>query len=776
MKIEVGVREIAYFLYASGDLSQDFFSNTSAIEGTKCHQFLQRKYNEQSQKEFFIKNNVKINDDEIELTGRIDGVLNENSEIIIEEIKSTRLNLDFIDLNYHNEHLAQLKLYGYMYMDLYELTSIKLRLTYINISSYKTKTFDLLFSYDELKDFFYESIIKYIEWINIVEEKKKDRIDTLKEIKFPFDSIRMGQRDMMKASYYTLSHNQILYTIAPTGIGKTMASIFSGLKALKNEREKLFYLTGKSTGKKVAEESLKLLIDKGLKIKGITITAKAKSCLNDCLVCDPLKCEYAKGYFNRLREALEYAYNAYNMYTPSIIFEVAKTYKICPFEFSLDLSELCDVIICDYNYIFDPKAHLIRYFDDSMYKPKLLIDEAHNLVSRARDMYSKTLSFKRINTLLDIMPKLNNIIYDDIEELDKIFVKYHKLMVEGQYYNKYFDNNIYDVLLNIRQKLEMILSEDNVLRRDEISLIYYEILDFLNIADIYSEAHRFILEEAKDDIILQIVCLDAREYTYDTIKNKANGCHLFSATMTPINYYMELITKNEGKHMQLKSPFDPKNLDVIIDDKISTKYKDRERTIYDVIDLTKTLLNTKKGNYIIFFPSYQYMEMFLNNFDISEYSIIIQNKDLKEENRLQIFEEFKNTKINHLGAFVLGGAFSEGLDFVGDLLKGVIIVGVGVPKICLVNNLEKEYFDDLFGKGYDFSYTYPGFSKVIQAAGRVIRSESDKGIVLLIDERYSFNTYKNLMPEHWIQKTKVNNSLELKNEIKKFYKEDSNEL
>lgn len=301
-----------------------------------------------------------------------------------------------------------------------------------------------------------------------------------------------------------------------------------------------------------------------------------------------------KGYFNRLREALEYAYNAYNMYTPSIIFEVAKTYKICPFEFSLDLSELCDVIICDYNYIFDPKAHLIRYFDDSMYKPKLLIDEAHNLVSRARDMYSKTLSFKRINTLLDIMPKLNTIIYDDIEELDKIFIKYHKLMVEGQYYNKYFDNNIYDVLLNIRQKLEMILSEDNVLRRDEVSLIYYEILDFLNIADIYSEAHRFILEEAKDDIILQIVCLDAREYTYDTIKNKANGCHLFSATMTPINYYMELITKNEGKHMQLKSPFDPKNLDVIIDDKISTKYKDREKTIYDVIDLTKTLLNEKK--------------------------------------------------------------------------------------------------------------------------------------------------------------------------------------
>ncbi len=246
---------------------------------------------------------------------------------------------------------------------------------------------------------------------------------------------------------------------------------------------------------------------------------------------------------------------------------------------------------------------------------------------------------------------------------------------------------------------------------------------------------------------------------------------MFSATMTPINYYMELLTKNEGKYMNLKSPFDPLNLDVIIDDKISTKYKDREKTIKSIVDLTKTLLNTKKGNYIIFFPSYQYMDLFLNNFDIDDYSIIIQNKDLKEENRIQIFEQFKDTKTPHLGLFVLGGAFSEGLDFIGDLLKGVIIVGVGVPKINIVNNLEKEYFDELFGKGYDFSYTYPGFTKVIQAAGRVIRSESDRGIVLLIDERYSYNIYKGLMPEHWIRKTKISNEEELEKEIIDFYKE-----
>ncbi len=776
MKIVVGVREIAYFLYASGDLSQDFFSNTSALEGTKCHQFLQKQYNDKSQKEFFIKNVIKVNDDEIELSGRIDGLLKEDVGIVLEEIKSTRLKLDFIDIEYHKEHLAQLKLYGYMYMDLYELQEIRLRLTYINISSYKTKSFDLIFNIDELKDFFYESINRYVDWINIVEEKKKDRIDTIKQIKFPYDKIRNGQMDMMKASYYTLSHKEILYTIAPTGIGKTMASIFSGLKALKNDREKLFYLTGKSTGKKVAEESLKLLIDRGLKIKGISITAKAKSCLNDTKVCDPEKCIYAKGYFNRLREALEYAYNSYDLYTSTIIYEIAKKYRICPFEFSLDLSELSDVIICDYNYIFDPKAHLIRYFDDSMYKVKVLIDEAHNLVSRARDMYSKSLSFKRLNELLEIMPSLTNLIYDDITSLDEIFNKYHKIMVESIYYNNLLDNNIYDVILNIKQKLEIVLSDEKTEKRDEISLIYYEILDFINIADIYSEAHRFIIEETSFDVIIRIVCLDAREYTYNIIKNKIGGCHLFSATMTPINYYMELLTKSEGKYINLKSPFNPLNLDVIINDKISTKYKDREKTISNIVELTKTLLNTNKGNYIIFFPSYQYMELFLNNFMIDDYLLIIQNKDLKEENRIQIFEQFKDTKTPHLGLFVLGGAFSEGLDFTGDLLKGVIIVGVGIPKLNIVNNLEKEYFDNLFGKGYDFSYTYPGFTKVIQAAGRVIRSESDRGIVLLIDERYSYNIYKSLMPEHWVQKTKVCDSLELEKEIKRFYEEDSSEL
>jgi len=775
MKRSIGVREIAYFLYASGDLSSDFFSNASGRDGIMAHQYLQHKYKAEDIKEYFIKSNTVIDDYEIELSGRIDGVLKDSGETILEEIKSTRLNLTDIDIDYHREHLAQLKLYGYMYCDAEDLPSIKLRLTYINTRSYETIYFDILISRDELSEFYYDSLRKYIDWLNIIEEKRKDRIDTIKSISFPYDKIRDGQRDMMKASYYTLSHKNILYAIAPTGIGKTMATIFSGLKSMKADREKLFYLTGKSTGKRVAEESLRLLIDKGLKVKALSLTSKAKSCLNDTTVCDPLKCKYAKGYFDRLQEALVYAYNSYNLFTPDIIKELAKEYNICPFEFSLDLSELCDVIICDYNYVFDPKAHLIRYFDDSLYKPKILIDEAHNLVSRARDMYSAELVFSNIINLYNLLKDKGHLIYEDILRLEDMLKGYEKLMIDQNiYYSSLFDNNLYDIFRSIRERVELILQNDeHIDNRNEISLIYFDIVGFLNIADIYSEAHRFIVEENKGDYTIKISCLDAREYTYNIIKNKVEGCVLFSATLYPINYYMELITKGDGKYMTLKSPFDPANLNILIDPKVSTRYKDREKTIDDIIADANVVLNTNKGNYIIFFPSYKYMELFMEGFKNDEYQIIAQESDLSEEKRIQIFEAFKDTKTPHLGLFVLGGSFSEGMDFIGDLLKGVIIVGVGLPQVNLINNLEKDYFDNLFGQGFDYAYTYPGFTKVIQAAGRVIRSESDRGIVLLIDERYLYNIYKGLMPEHWKNKRYIESPFALKDDLVSFFNEEN---
>ena len=657
-----------------------------------------------------------------------------------------------------------------MYCDINKRDYIDLRLTYINIRTYQTVSFEDRYSVDELYEFFHESIIKYMDWLYLIEENKNYRIDTIKSIKFPFDKIRDGQRDLMKASYYTLSNNKILYAIAPTGIGKTIANIFSGIKALKNDKDKLFYLTGKSIGKTMAEDSLRLLINKGLKVKVLSLTAKAKSCFLETPVCDPAKCMYAKGYYDRLQEALLYAYNSYDLYTRETVFGIAKEFQICPFEFQLDLSELCDVIICDYNYVFDPSAHLIRYFDDTIYKPKILIDEAHNLVNRAKDMYSASINYSKLIELYNLLGSNGNKIYGDLVSFEEILDKYRNIMIDNVYYSNNLDLNIYDILKYISIKTEELLSSDEQLdNRIEISIIYFDIMNFLNISDIYSDAHRFLIEEENGDLIIKIQCLDAREFTYNIIKNKVNGTVLFSATMYPINYYMELITKGEGKYLQLASPFNPNNLKVLIDERISTKYKNRENTILDIIKDTNDVINYNKGNYIIYFSSYKYMELFLKEFKNDDYNLIIQESNLSEERKMQIFEEFKNTNINHLGLFVLGGSFSEGLDFVGDLLKGVIIVGVGIPQVNLINNLQMDYFDDLFKEGYDFAYTYPGFSKVIQAAGRVIRSENDKGIVLLIDERYRQGIYKRLMPSHWKNKTNIKNEDELIKELETFF-------
>lgn len=771
MKRSIGVREIAYFLYSSGDLSSDFFSNARALDGKKAHDYLQKRYNAESKKEYFITKIIEDCDDSLELSGFIDGVLYDDGRIILEEIKSTRLSLDDINLDYHQEHLAQLKLYGYMYGDISMLDTVNLRLTYINIATYNTKSFDLSISLSELESFFYLSVNKYLDWLNILEEKGKERIESIKGIKFPYDNLRDGQKEMIKAAYYALTHKDILYSIAPTGIGKTMASMFAGLKSMKAQNDKLFYLTCKTTGKDIAISSAKILIDKGLKIKALALTSKSKMCLNNSKRCDPDVCPYAKGFFNRLKTAFLDIYNDNFMFDDRLILEYSKLHKICPFEFSLYISEYCDLIICDYNYVFDPNAHLIRYFDDNKYKPRLLIDEAHNLVSRAKDMYSSDLNIKDIEHICKIMLEYDKTIFKVYESIKSIINKYSELLnEENEYYSIMLDIGLYNLLYSLKSRCDDIFSKyQSMENRVEALEWYFNIKDFLDAADFYSDAHRFMIKKENDSYIMSIKCLDAKEFTYDIIKNCVYGTVFFSATMYPIEYYMDLLTKGEGRYLTLDSPFNPDNLKVIINDRISTKYKDRERTILDIVKAVEDAVSVSSGNYIVFFPSYIYLELFLYNIDASKYNLVIQRRDMTDADKFNMFEIFKDTSKPHLGLFVLGGSFSEGMDFIGDILKGVIIVGVGIPQVNLVNNLLKDYFEDEFNMGYDYAYTYPGFNKVIQAVGRVIRSESDRGIALLIDERYQYNKYRQLMPKHW---KNITNKANIKKEIKDFFGEE----
>lgn len=776
MKKTIAIKEIAQFLYSSGDLTSEFFSNNRLLDGTKAHQHLQKQYNEESKKEYYVKYNMNFEEDEITVHGYIDGVLKEDGETILQEIKSTEENLDKIDFDYHHEHLAQLKLYAFIYADAYEMKETHLRLTYITVDEYKTKDLEIVISYPELKEFFNESIKKYYEWLRILEDASNIKMDSLKNIEFPFENKRPGQQELMKATYMTLSTNSILYAIAPTGIGKTMATMFSALKSITKPKEKLFYLTAKTTGRNVALESIKLLKSKGLNLKSIIISSKAKSCLLGSEHCDPEKCPFAKGYFNRLRTAIEDIYNNESIFTYDVIKSYALKHRICAFEFSLDLSYFCDILICDYNYVFDPKAHLIRYFDDSEYEPKILCDEAHNLVERSKEMYSAYLDSNIPSFLEDLVCKYDKTITRVVRSFYQSLEEYEKLVNEDLfYYSNFLDDTIIMLLRQIVNKTETVLSEkEDIKSREDILIYYFAIKDFVDTSEYFGSDHIYIVKKLEEGRYnLSIKCCDASEYVYDTIKNKTKGVVFFSATLFPTKYYMDLLTKGNGKYISLPSPFPQENLKLIVKDNVSTKYKDREHTIDDIISTIKVLINSKPGNYIVFFPSYKYIELVTNKLDYEGIDYIAQKIAMTDFEREQIFNEFKDTSKPHLGLFVMGGSFSEGVDFVGDLLNGVIIVGVGLPQINVENNLLKEFFDEKYGEGFDYAYTYPGFNKVVQAAGRVIRTEKDRGVVILLDERYKTWLYKSLMPKEWSHSTRINSCRAIESSLISFFNKNN---
>lgn len=767
---KIAIKELAYFVCASGNLTNEYFSNKDLRMGTKCHDYLQSKYNEDSMAEVYIKEKITYMQEEYLLHGFIDGVLDINGEKIIEEIKSTTEDLDCITEEYHKEHLAQLKLYAYLYSIQNNMELIHVRLTYISIVDYETKSFDSLISQEELENFFFKVLEEYISFIKMMDHAESIKEKTIEEMEFPFKEKRHGQKELMKAVYDTLNNEDILYAIAPTGIGKTMATMFSGLKSLK-KNDKLFYLTAKGSGKNAPLDAIKLLSKNGLKIKTIDITAKNKICNKGSKSCTPEECPFALGYFDRLKDATIEIFDEYDIYDMDTILKIANKHNICAFEFSLYLSYFCDVIIADYNYGFDPHAHLIRYFDDDTYNPKILVDEAHNLIQRSKDMYSAKITTEDLRSLRRSLTGLKPSIRGEANKSIEALEKYMDLLTE----NALICQNTMDLdfnvfLKNLSNKCDECFKENKKIKnKDEAIEVYYKILSFLNVADIYGENHKTLIKLEDDIISIEYYCLDASEYILDTIKSSMHGIVFFSATLYPLEYHSNLITHGEGKYIELQSPFDPMNLDIIINNKISTKYKNRINTLDEIIETIDSIASVKPGNYIVFFPSYQYMNMVIDSISNTDYEIIIQKNSMKDKEKNEIIDKFKNTKNTKFGFFVMGGAFSEGIDLIGDALNGVIIVGVGLPMVCSENDILKDHFQLEYGKGFEYAYQYPGFTKVIQAVGRVIRDKKDMGIAILMDERFTYSSYLALFPPHWKNKKVITNTYLLKKELLSFY-------
>lgn len=770
MEFKIAIKELAHFICQSGNLTSDFISSRDLEEGTRLHTYLQSKYNEKSKSEVFIKKNLTYHNKSLLIQGFIDGVLNINDEIIIEEIKSTRTDLDELEIK--NEHLAQLKIYAYLYGLENEMTSVHLRLTYISIVDYKTKEFDYILALDTLEAFFFDVLEKYMQWVDLNEEAIVNKIETIKTIRFPFANMRAGQRDMMKACFQTMKANDILYVIAPTGIGKTMAALFSTLKTLE-AKDKLFYCTAKGSGKNSVLNAVKILENRGLKIKTINLTAKKKICNAGFKNCNMDECPFAVGYYDRIREAIEYIYKNWNTYDEAIISVVANKFKICAFEFSLELSYYCDIVIADYNYVFDPRVKLIRYFENDTYNPKVLVDEAHNLISRGKDMFSASINEDDIRVLRRVLTGYKPSVRTSCNKLIDHICSYKEHLVEESIYvNTTLDSSLIILIKELISKCDSLFLENKKINnRDEALDVYFKLLDFSNISAYFSSNHRLVAKIDKEICTITMMCLDASDFILDTIRESIKGIVFFSATLQPFKYHADLLTKGEGKFLELNSPFDPNRLDIIINNRVSTKYKERVYSVDYILEAIEAM-TSRKGNYIVFFSSYQYLHLVVDRLDDTDYAVIIQKASDSEQERNRIIEEFKNTDTCKVGFFVLGGIYAEGIDLIGDYLNGVIVVGVGLPMYCDENNILKDYFEQKYQNGFEYAYTYPGFTKVVQAVGRVIRSEADKGIAILLDERFTNYNYQQLMPKHWVNKKVITDSYSLKKEIEMFYEEE----
>jgi len=750
--IKLSVRELVEFIYKSGDINVRNLGADRAIEGIKAHKILQNQMGENYYKEYYLKDEFVLNDIIFLIEGRADGILIEDDETIIDEIKSTYTDLSLINDEYSTAHMAQAKCYGYMYGLSNNLENISVQLRYYNLDTKEVKTIRQTFSTEELKIFFYSLLNTYIDWAETIINLRKERNRTIKELNFPFEKYRKGQRDFSVAVYLSIRSGKKLFAQAPTGVGKTVSVLFPAIKSLYEKNTKIFYLTAKSSTKTIAFNTVKMMHEQGLRLRTTIITAKDKICFMDETKCEPEYCPYAKGYYDKLNVPLRETIKNDCMYDREFIEELGKRYELCPFELSLDLSYMSDIVICDYNYYFDPRVALKR--EDLFNKDKdiLLIDEAHNLEDRVRNMYSPEIIKEEFYEVYKII-KAENSISKELFNINKKFINIKKSIDEAQIL-KESPEELINALRKFIAKAEKYFNErKNEKVSDELTDIYFKSIFFIKISEI-----------ADGKTMVKIFLIDT-SHILKEIERNARSSIFFSATLTPLKYFRYLLGGEEDDYiLKLSSPYDKENLNLMITSDISMKYTKRDTNIEKACEYINTLITEKKGNYMIFFPSYNFMNKVYSVYEAlyDTMNIIVQSRGLNEEEQIDILNRFENER-NVVLFTVVGGIFSEGIDLPLDKLIGAVIIGTGIPQISFERNIIKSFFDEKMNTGYDYAYKYPGFNKVLQSAGRVIRTEEDKGIVLLIDSRFCQYTYLKLFPDHWKHYKKIKTSEDIKN-------------
>jgi DNA excision repair protein ERCC-2 len=755
-KLAISVRDLVEFLLMEGDLDTETFSGSSRmLEGTRMHQRLQKKRPDEYQKEVSLSHIITSPELELLLRGRIDGVFIQQK--IIEEIKSTTRPLADLQAGQPKAHWGQACVYACIYCLQYNWQGCTVRLTYGNLDTNETCQFDRPMSLEELQQFFDGLIAEYQAWALRLAHWNATRTTSLEKLDFPFAAYRAGQRQMAVAVYKAIADGTHLMAEAPTGIGKTMATLFPALKSMPLfDTSRIFYFTARTTGKQLAEQSLGVLRNCGMKAKVLTLTAKEKICLNPGAACTGEECPFARGFFDRLRDAVMDCFDS-ETWDRATIVQYAQKHQVCPFEFSLTMALWCDVLIGDYNYGFDPRVRLKRFFADPDQAAKdnniFLVDEAHNLVDRSREMFSAEINKQTILDIRRPLKKSNTKLYKLFSAVNSELLEMRKAADERG--DDYRSNELPPTLV---QQLHSLLKECDIWLarnihtpwRNDLRDCYFEILRFLRTSERFGEHYCTLYLRRGNDITVQLYCLHPAPELAEVL-SCTRSCTVFSATLSPRHFYAHCFGfGQDALHISLPSPFPPQNLLTMVAGTLSTRYKDRSTTAPAVASMIHQFITARQGNYLLFFPSYAYLRQIIELVpQMPGVTVQIQQPGMSEEERQEFLDAFEQQNEQSIvGCAVMGGAFGEGIDLVGSSLEGAVIVGVGLPGISFQRDCIRDFYDNQKA-GFDFAYRFPGFTRVLQAVGRVIRSEEDRGAVLLIDDRLSSYRYRQLMPRWW---------------------------
>lgn len=784
LALTLPIRRLVEFLLRTGSLDSRFTGFDRANEGARLHRRLQRtaaKTYTDYRAEVSLIQQYACSGIEYTLEGRADGIFTDRDGTpTIDEIKTTTLPPEKITGEQAPEHWAQAQCYAAIYAAQQGLSAMRVRLTYYQVDEELEFHFSRDYSADALHDIVFDLLTCYAPWAKRAAQWRQNRQQSLAQLQFPFSEYRTGQRGMIGAVYETCRDGGQLLCQAPTGIGKTMSVLFPALKAL-GEGGPVFYLTARGTTRAAAETALDLLrrSDPELSLRSVTLTAKDKICLQPVRECTPEACPYADGYYDRIKDALWQALDTPALTTDALQ-TLAREHRVCPFELGLDLSLWCDVVVGDYNYLFDPVVHLMRFFEtrgDYLF----LIDEAHNLPARAREMHSASLCK---SAFLDARKKLGkgkSSLKTALQRVNELFIEWRhrceELPADNRFGRTFFETARAEALdralTRLCEPLQTWLDEHREPgeTHDALLQLYFDVRAWLRVADTFDDHFVLQVSAHRSEVRATMLCLDPSVFlAADFAKGRA--AVLFSATLAPAGYYKDLCGLPDARAVALRSPFPTQHLGLWCARQVSTRYKDRESSIALVSDLLYTMTQGRAGNYLAFFPSYSYLQKVWEDFSTryTDIPTLCQQSEMDEAQREDFLAQFTAVPGKTLLGFaVLGGVFSEGVDLTGERLIGVAVVGPGLPQVGARQEQLREHFEQTRGSGFDYAYRFPGMNKVLQAAGRVIRTPLDKGVVLLIDDRFLSPDTRRLMPPHWGHLRPVSSIEELRGELQRFW-------